>query len=120
VMPERRQFLSISPSRTEFRAAYLLPIAWMAALVPVFEPGLARAEINNAGALAPYLLIADQAARLRPFEEARPNAAQAPCPHPRVPARGAWSGLPTRVAAPTPFPSCRRQTPPARTLTSQG
>ena len=29
---------------------------------------------------------------------------KAPYPPPRVPARGAWSGLQTRVAAPTPFP----------------
>jgi hypothetical protein len=72
----RRRFLGISLSRTEFRAACLLPIAWMAALVPVFEPRLVRAEINSAGALAPCPLITDQAARLRSFEEARPNAAQ--------------------------------------------
>ncbi len=38
---------------------------------------------------------------------------KAPYPPPPVLARGAWSGLPTRVAAPTPFPSCRPQTPPA-------
>jgi hypothetical protein len=63
--------------RTEFRATYLLPIAWMASLVPVFEPGLVRAEINNAGALAPCLLAAaDQAGRLRPSEDARPYGAQ--------------------------------------------
>ncbi len=41
-----------------FRAAYLMPIAWMTSLAPVFEPALVRAEINNAG------------------EEAGPNAAQ--------------------------------------------
>jgi hypothetical protein len=35
-----------------------MPIAWMASLVPVFEPALVRAEINNTG------------------EEARSNAAQ--------------------------------------------
>src|SRR5262249_23883382 len=69
-----------SLSRTEFRAAYLLPIAWMAALVPVFEPRLVRAEINSAGPLAPCPLITDQAAGLRSFEEARPNAAQGAIP----------------------------------------
>jgi len=42
---EGRRFLGISLSKTEFRAAYLLPIAWMACLVPVFEPGSVRAEI---------------------------------------------------------------------------
>jgi hypothetical protein len=53
----------LSLGRTEFRAAYLLPIAWMAALVAVFEPGLIRAEINSAGASAPPCpLAADQAA----------------------------------------------------------
>jgi hypothetical protein len=66
--------------RTEFRAAYLLPIAWMASLVPVFEPGLVRAEINNAGARAPCLFAADRAARLCSFEEARPYGAQGALP----------------------------------------
>ena len=67
----------MSLSRTEFRAAYLLPTAWLASLVPVFEPGLVRAEINYAGALAPCLLAAaDQTARLRSFEEARSYGAQ--------------------------------------------
>ena len=66
--------------RTGFRAAYLLPIAWMAFLVPVFEPGLVRAEINNAGALAPCLFAADQAARLCSFGEARPYGAQGAIP----------------------------------------
>src|SRR5262245_10551424 len=66
-----------SLGRTEFRAAYLLPIAWVAFLVSVFEPGLVRAEINNAGALAPCLsAAADQTARLRSFEEARSYGAQ--------------------------------------------
>jgi len=47
----------MSQSRTEFRAAYLLPIACMASLAPV-------------GALASCLLAAaDQTARLRSFEE---------------------------------------------------
>jgi hypothetical protein len=69
-----------SLGRTEFRAAYLLAIAWMAALVPVFESGLVRAEINNASALAPCLFAADQAARLRSFEEARPYGAQGAIP----------------------------------------
>jgi len=56
---------------------YLLPIACIASLVPVFEPGLVRAEINDAGALAPYLLAAaDQGGRLRPFEEASSYGAQ--------------------------------------------
>jgi hypothetical protein len=73
---ERRRFLGISLSRTEFRAAYLLPNALMASLPPVFEPGLVRAEINNAGAFAPCPLAADQAARPRSFEEARPYTAQ--------------------------------------------
>lgn len=77
---ERHRFLGISLSRTGFRAAYLLPIAWMASLAPIFEPGLIRAEINNAGAFAPCLLAADQAARLRPFEEARPFTAQGAIP----------------------------------------
>jgi hypothetical protein len=68
-------------SRTEFRAAYLLPIAWTASLVPVFGPGLVRAEINNAGALAPCLFAAvDQTARLRSCEEARPYGAQGAIP----------------------------------------
>ena len=62
--------------RTEFRAAYLLPIAWMASLVLVFEPGLIRAEFNDAGALAPCLFAADQAARLCSFEEAKSYGAQ--------------------------------------------
>jgi hypothetical protein len=74
--------------RTEFRAAYLLPIAWMAFLVPVFEPGLVRAEINNAGALAPCLFAADQAARLPFFEDARPYGAQSAVPAP--PSAGTW------------------------------
>jgi hypothetical protein len=66
-----------SLSRTKFRAAYLLPIAWTASLLPVFEPGLVRAEINNAGAFAPCLLAAvDQAARPRSFEEAGPYTAR--------------------------------------------
>jgi hypothetical protein len=74
---ERRRFPGIALGRTEFRAAYLLPIAWMAALVAVFEPGLIRAEINSAGATAPPCPLArDQGARLRSCEEARPNAAQ--------------------------------------------
>lgn len=75
--------------RTEFRAAYLLPIVWMASLVPVFEPGLVRAEINNAGARAPCLLAAaDQAGRLRSFEEARPYGAQSAVPAPT--SGGTW------------------------------
>jgi hypothetical protein len=41
---------------------------------------LVRAEINNVAALAPSLLMADQAARLRSFEENRPNAAQSATP----------------------------------------
>jgi len=45
----------ISLRRTKFRAAYLVPIVWMASLVPVFEPALVCAEINIPG------------------EEARPN-----------------------------------------------
>jgi hypothetical protein len=74
---ERCRFPGIAVGGTEFRAAYLLPIAWMAALVAVFEPGLIRAEINSAGATAPPCpLAADQGARLRSCEEARPNAAQ--------------------------------------------
>lgn len=77
---ERRRFLGISLSKTEFRAAYLLPIAWMACLVPVFEPGSVRAEINNAGAFAPCPLIADRAALQRSFEEARPYCAQGAIP----------------------------------------
>jgi hypothetical protein len=77
---ERRRFLGICLSRTEFRAAYLLPIAWIAFLAPIFEPGLVRAEINNAGTRAPCLLAADQAARLRSFEEARPYTAQGAIP----------------------------------------
>jgi hypothetical protein len=75
--------------RTEFRAANLLPIAWMASLVAVFEPGLVRAEINNAGALAPCLLAAaDQAGRLRSFEDARPYGAQSAVPAPT--SAGTW------------------------------
>jgi hypothetical protein len=75
--------------RTEFRAAYLLPIAWMASLVAVFEPGLVRAGINNAGALAPCLLAAaDQAGRLRSFEDARPYGAQSAVPAPT--SAGTW------------------------------
>ena len=75
--------------RTEFRAAYLLPIAWMASLVSVFEPGLVRAEINNAGALAPCLsATADQAAGLRSFEDARPYQAQSAVPAPT--SAGTW------------------------------
>src|SRR5262249_17223849 len=46
-----------SLSRT-FRAAYLMPIAWMTSLAPVFEPALVRAAVNDTG------------------EEAGPNAAQ--------------------------------------------
>ena len=54
----------MSLSRTEFRAAYLLPIACMASLAPV-------------GALASCLLAAaDQTARLRSFEEAKSYGAQ--------------------------------------------
>ena len=53
----------MSLSRTEFRAAYLLPIACMASLAP-------------AGALAPCLSAADQTARLRSFEEASSDDAQ--------------------------------------------
>jgi hypothetical protein len=64
-----RRFLGIPLSKTEFRAAYLLPNALMASLLPVFEPGLVRAEINNAGAFAPCPLAH---------------------PPPRVAARGAW------------------------------
>ena len=45
-------------------------------MVPIFEPGWVRAEIDNAGSLARCPLIADQAARLRCFEEARSNAFQ--------------------------------------------
>ena len=57
--------------------AYLLPNALMASLLPVFEPGLVRAEINDAGALAPYLLAAaDQGGRLRSLEEASSYGAQ--------------------------------------------
>src|SRR5262249_31636324 len=68
---------NMSLSRTEFRAVYLLPIACMASLAPVLEPGLVRAEINNAGALAPCLLAAaDQTAQLRSFEEPRSYDAQ--------------------------------------------
>jgi hypothetical protein len=78
-----------SLSRTKFRAAYLLPIAWTASLVPVFEPGLVRAEINNAGALAPCLLAAvDQTARPRSCEEARPHGAQSAVP--AAPSAGTW------------------------------
>jgi hypothetical protein len=67
----------ISLSRTKFRAAYLLPIACTAFLVPVFEAGLVRAQIINGGALAPCLLAAaDQAGRLRSCEEARSYGAQ--------------------------------------------
>jgi len=36
---EQRRFLRISLSRTEFRAAYLLPIAWMASLVRCSDTG---------------------------------------------------------------------------------
>jgi hypothetical protein len=54
----------MSLSRTEFRAAYLLPIACMASLAAV-------------GALAPCLsAAADQTARLRSFEEASSYDAQ--------------------------------------------
>jgi hypothetical protein len=54
----------MSLSRTEFRAAYLLPMACMASLAPV-------------GALASCLLAAaDQTARLRSFEEAKSYRAQ--------------------------------------------
>jgi hypothetical protein len=75
--------------RTEFRAAYLLPIAWMASLVPVFEPGLVRAQINYAGAFAPCLLAAaDQAGRLPSFEDARPYGAQSAVPAPT--SAGTW------------------------------
>jgi hypothetical protein len=75
--------------RTEFRAAYLLPIAWMASLVPVFEPGLVRAEINNAGALAPCLFAtADQVGRLPFFEDAKPYGAQSAVPAPT--SAGTW------------------------------
>jgi len=45
-------------NRPEFRPAYLMPIAWMASLVLVFEPALVRAAVNDTG------------------EEAGPNAAQ--------------------------------------------
>src|SRR5262249_29637112 len=55
---------NMSPSRTEFRAVYLLPIACMASLAPV-------------GALAPCpLAAADQTAQLRSFEEPRSYDAQ--------------------------------------------
>jgi hypothetical protein len=57
-----------------------MSIAWIASLVPFFEPGLVRAEINNAGALAPCPLAADQAARLCSFEDARPYGAQGAIP----------------------------------------
>src|SRR5260370_40851700 len=78
---ERRRFLGISLSRTEFRAAYLLPNVLMASLLPVFEPGLVRAEINNACAFALCLLAAaDQPDRPRSFEEARPYTAQEAMP----------------------------------------
>lgn len=54
----------MSLSRTEFRAAYLLPIACLASLAPV-------------GARASCLLAAaDQTARLRSFEEAKSYGAQ--------------------------------------------
>jgi len=91
---ERRRFLRISLSRTGFRATYLLPIAWMASVVPVFEPSLVRAEINNVAALAPSLLMADQAARLRSFEENRPNAAQSATP--AAASGGTWRLVRTR------------------------
>jgi hypothetical protein len=52
----------------------------MASLVPVFEPDLAHAEINSTGSLPPCLVIADQAARLRSFEETRSNAVQGASP----------------------------------------
>ena len=87
---KRRRFLGISLSRTEFRAACLLPNALMASLVPVFEPGLLRAQINNAGAFAPCPLAEDQGARLRSFEEARPYTAQDAIPAAASGARGAW------------------------------
>jgi hypothetical protein len=60
----------------------------MASLVPVFEPSLVRAEINNVAALAPSLLMADQAARLRSFEENGPTAAQSATPAPA--SGGTW------------------------------
>ena len=69
----------ISLSRTKFRAANLLPIAWTASLVPVFGPGLVRAEINDAGTLC-LLAAVDQTARLRSFEEATPYGAQSAVP----------------------------------------
>ena len=79
----------ISLSRMKFRTAYLLTIAWTASLVPVFEPGLVRAEINDAGALAPFCLAAaDQTARRRSFEEARPYGAQSAVPAPT--SAGTW------------------------------
>src|SRR5262249_51216293 len=53
-------------SRTEFRAAYLLPIACMASLAPVG----ARASASC------LLAAADQTARLRSFEEAKSYGAQ--------------------------------------------
>jgi hypothetical protein len=75
--------------RTKFRAAYLLPIAWMASLVPVFEPGLVRAQTNCAGALAPCpLAAADRAGRLPSFEDAKPYGAQSAVPGPT--SGGTW------------------------------
>ena len=71
---ERCRFLGASLSRTALPTACLLSIAWMASLVPALEPDLARAEINNTGSLAPYLLIADQAARPRSFKQTGSNA----------------------------------------------
>jgi hypothetical protein len=73
-------FLTIS-------AAYLLPILWMAFLVSVFEP-LVRAEIDNVGSVALCPLIADQAARLRCFEETRSTAFQGVSP--AVTSVGTW------------------------------
>src|SRR5262245_36999027 len=55
---------NMSQSRTEFRAAYLLPMACMASLAPVS----ARPPCLSAAA--------DQTARLRSFEETRPCGAQ--------------------------------------------
>src|SRR5689334_6668492 len=72
---KRRRFLGISLSRPEFRAANLLPNALMASLVPVVEPGLVRAQINNAGAFPPCLLAADQAARILKTPYPPPRAA---------------------------------------------
>jgi hypothetical protein len=71
---KRCRFCGISWSSTGFPVAALPLIAAAISLFFVFDPGLVRAEIN--GLLERCRLIADQAARLRCFEQATSNAPQ--------------------------------------------